>query len=86
MHPGSSPGQAPKHADNSELNELSGHVIGCAITVINTLGAGFLEKVYENALAYEVSTAGLSAVQQYGAKVHYKKGSSGNRVGDSRRS
>ena len=61
-----------KHADNSELNELSGRVIGCAFTVLNTLGAGFLEKVYENALAYEVRAADLSTVQQYGAKVHYK--------------
>ena len=61
-----------KRADNSGLNELSGRVIGCAFTVLNTLGAGFLEKVYENALAYEVRVAGLSAVQQYGAKVHYK--------------
>jgi GxxExxY protein len=42
-----------EHADNSQLNELSGRVIGCAFTVINTLGAGFLEKVYENALAYD---------------------------------
>jgi len=40
-----------KHADNSRLNDLSGRVIGCAFTVLNTLGAGFLEKVYENALA-----------------------------------
>ena len=72
MHPGSSPGQAPKHADNNEVNVLSGRVIGCTFTVLNTLGAGFLEKLYENALAYEVRAAGLSAVQQYGAKVHYK--------------
>ena len=61
-----------EHADNSELNALSGRVIACAFTVLNTLGAGFLEKVYENALAYEVRAAGLSAVQQYGAKVRYK--------------
>ena len=47
-------------------------MIGCAFTVLNTLGAGFLEKVYENALAYEVRAAGLSAVQKCGAKVHYK--------------
>src|ERR1700732_4000356 len=72
MHPGSSPGQAAKHADNRALNELSGRVIGCAFTVLNTLGAGFLEKVYENALAYEVRAAGLSAVQQYAARVYYK--------------
>ena len=51
-----------KHADNSELNELSGCVIGCAFTVLNTLGAGFLDGVYENALAYEVRAAGLSAI------------------------
>jgi len=49
------------NADNSGLNELSGRVIGRAFTVHNTLGAGFLEKVYENALAYEVRPAGLSA-------------------------
>jgi GxxExxY protein len=61
-----------EHADNSGLNELSGRVIGRAFTVHNTLGAGFLEKVYENALAYEVRAAGLSAAQQHGAKVHYK--------------
>ena len=48
-----------EYADNGELNELSGRVIGCAFTVLNTLGAGYLEKVYENALAYEVRVAGL---------------------------
>ena len=61
-----------EHADNSELNALSGQVISCAFTVLNTLGTGFLEKVYENALVYEVRAAGLSVVQQYAAKVHYK--------------
>jgi GxxExxY protein len=56
-----------EHADNRDLNELSRRVIGCAFTVLNTLGVGFLEKVYEN-----VRAAGLSAVQQHAAKVHYK--------------
>jgi hypothetical protein len=32
-----------EHADSRELNELSGRVIGCAFTVLNTLGAGFPE-------------------------------------------
>jgi GxxExxY protein len=67
-----------EHAGNSELNVLSGQVTGCAFTVLNTLGTGFLEKVYENALGYEVRAAGLSAVQQYAARVHYK----GNLVGE----
>jgi hypothetical protein len=42
------------HADSTVLNDLSGRVIGCAFTVLNTLGAGLLEKVYENALAIEM--------------------------------
>ena len=43
-----------EHDRNSELNELSGRVIGCAFTVLNTLGARFFGSgVYENALAYE---------------------------------
>lgn len=37
----------------------------------NTLGTGFLEKVYENALAYELRKAGLKVAQQYGIAVHY---------------
>jgi GxxExxY protein len=59
-----------KHANSVRLNELLGQVIGCAFTVLNTLGAGFLEKVYENVLALEVRAAGLSIVQQYGARVY----------------
>jgi GxxExxY protein len=59
------------HADSARLNDLSGRVIGCAFTVLNTLGAGFLEKVYENALANEIRAAGLAVAQQYGVRVHY---------------
>ena len=53
------------------MNNLSGRVIGCAFTVLNTLGIGFLEKVYENALANELRGTGLAVVQQCGVKVHY---------------
>jgi hypothetical protein len=38
-----------EHADSARMNDLSGQMIGCAFTVMNTLGSGFLEKVYENA-------------------------------------
>ena len=50
---------------------LTERVIGCAFTVSNTLGCGFLEKVYENALAHELRKAGLKAEQQHGIAVHY---------------
>jgi GxxExxY protein len=59
------------NADETGLNELSERIIGCAITVSNTLGAGFLEKVYENALAHELRKAGLAVVQQRGIVVVY---------------
>ncbi len=60
-----------EHADSDRLNDLSGHVIGCAFTVINTLGAGFLERVYENALAYELRAAGFAVAQQCSVMVRY---------------
>ena len=59
------------HADNIELNELSRRIIGSAFTVLNTLGAGFLEKVYENALVLELRKAGLAVEQQRGVRVMY---------------
>ena len=58
-------------ADKTTLNELSERIIGCAFRVLNTLEAGFLEKVYENALAYELCTAGLAVAQQRGVTVRY---------------
>ena len=48
------------HADEIRTNELSERIIGCAFRVLNTLGTGSLEKVYENALAHEMREAGLS--------------------------
>ena len=60
-----------EHADGDRLNELSRAIIGCAFTVLNTLGAGFLEKVYENALALQLREAGLAVAQQHGATVTY---------------
>jgi GxxExxY protein len=50
---------------------LTERIIGCAYQVANTLGPGFLEKVYENALAHELRKAGLSVIQQQGIEVRY---------------
>jgi len=51
------------NADSKRLDGISERVIGCAFTVANALGAGFLEKVYENALADELTKAGLMVSQ-----------------------
>jgi GxxExxY protein len=39
---------------SQELNQLTQKVIGCLYTVSNTLGGGFLEKIYQNAVAIEI--------------------------------
>jgi GxxExxY protein len=54
-----------------DLNPTTEKVIGCAYTVSNTLGAGFLEKVYENALAHELHKCGLKVQQQKPIQVYY---------------
>jgi GxxExxY protein len=55
-----------------ETDEITRTIIGCAYEVSNTLGCGFMEKVYENALAFELRKAGLKAEQQYAIPVRYK--------------
>ena len=59
------------HGNRAEPNRLSKVIIGCALAVANTLGSGFLEKVYENALAYELRKAGIAVAQQHGIVVLY---------------
>jgi GxxExxY protein len=59
------------NADDTVVNRLSESIIGCAFTVANTLGSGFLEKVYENALAHELRKAGPVVAQQRGIIVRY---------------
>ena len=57
--------------DGRGLNEITERIIGCAYTVSNGLGCGFLEKVYENALAHELTGAGLRVEQQKAVQVRY---------------
>lgn len=56
---------------SEELNQLTQKVIGCLYTVSNTLGGGFLEKIYQNAAAIEIAKSGLVVHQQYPIHVKY---------------
>ncbi len=56
-----------------EINLITEKIIGCAYKVANELGCGFLEKVYENALVYEIGKLGLKVEQQKQVKVFYDK-------------
>lgn len=53
--------------------ELTGEIIKSAFQVFNTLGCGFLEKVYENSLAWEIRLRGASIIQQKEYRVIYKR-------------
>jgi len=52
--------------------EITDKIINAYYKVYNTLGYGFLEKVYENALAIELRKSGLKVEQQKNIKVYYE--------------
>ncbi|MEP7015942.1 MAG: GxxExxY protein [Verrucomicrobiota bacterium] len=51
--------------------DLSGKVIGAAMKVHSTLGHGFLESVYQNALIWELRKAGLKSEAEKPISVLY---------------
>jgi GxxExxY protein len=51
---------------------LTERIIGAFYTVYNALGPGFLEAVYEKALAIELGEAGLHTVSQQPIAVRYR--------------
>jgi GxxExxY protein len=62
---------AQMNAERARLNAISHKVIGAAQTVSSTLGHGFLEKVYENALLAELRGARIQVEQQRPIQVYY---------------
>jgi GxxExxY protein len=60
-----------KKNKNMEHEELTKKIIACAYKVHNTLGAGFLEKVYENSLFIELRKNNFEVYQQYPINVYY---------------
>jgi GxxExxY protein len=57
---------------------LTQAVIGCAMEVINELGAGFVESVYEKALLLALRHKGLASISQHPVRVLFR----GEPVGD----
>ena len=55
-----------------ELNNLSGVIIDAAMEVHREFGPGLLERVYEAALAKELSLRGISSIRQVAAAIIYK--------------
>ena len=65
-----------------KVDEITEKIIGCAFAVSNTLGAGFLEKVYENAIVHEMRKANLRVEQQFSMQVVYDGTVIGDYVAD----
>jgi GxxExxY protein len=57
--------------DEHRLNEVTETIIKCVYIVANALGSGFLEKVYENALAHELKKSGFLVEQHKRIQVRY---------------
>ncbi len=62
--------------------KLTDKIISSFFKVYNTLGYGFLEKVYENALVIELKRAELNVLQQQNIKVYYENQVVGNYFAD----
>ena len=69
-------------AAKEEDDPLTHRIIGAAFEVGRTLGHGFLEKIYQNALAYELSLAGLHAQREASFRIAYKGRDIGAYVAD----
>ena len=66
------PQRTPGTQRDKVEGKLSERVICCAIEVSRVLGSGFLEKVYEAALAVELELAGIAHVRQAPVPVFYR--------------
>jgi len=61
------------HRYDGPQAQLTFAIIGCAMDVLNGLGAGLHEKPYENAMVVELGLRGLACNQQRRFPVRYKE-------------
>jgi len=65
-----------------KYKELTHRILKCAFEVHNTLGCGFLEKVYENALVHELEIQHIECKIQKSITVIYKNKEVGKYIAD----
>jgi len=68
------------HSENLKHHELTERIIGVFYDVYNELGHGFLESVYEQALAFALALAGMKVERQVAVSVWFR----GHQIGDFR--
>jgi GxxExxY protein len=64
--------ESRRREPDKEVDEIVRKVIGAAIEVHRHLGPGYLESVYEEALAVELNLRGIPFVRQKAIAVNYK--------------
>lgn len=62
--------------------ELTDKIIELAIKVHKKLGPGFIERIYEKALAYELGRQSIKFVSQAIISVHYEEIDLGDQIAD----
>jgi GxxExxY protein len=63
-------------------SEPTGKILEAAFAVHNTLGCGFLERVYSNALLIELRSSGLDCAQASPLKIRYRDTIVGDYIAD----
>jgi len=65
-----------------KYQDITEKIIKAYYNVYNTLGFGFLEKVYENALMIELKSMGLNCLKQKPISVYFKENCVGEYFAD----
>jgi GxxExxY protein len=70
------------NTDEHRLSASTFKINGCAMDVLNTIGHGFHEKIYENAMAIALKKSGLSFSQQKAFEIFYDSHTVGTFIPD----
>jgi len=62
-----------------KYSELTGKIIGCAMTVHSALGNGFQEVIYQRALEIEMADQNLTFSREFEMPIYYKEQQIGTR-------
>lgn len=65
--------------DEKTINALTHKIIGCAMTVHNTLGNGFQEVIYQRALSIELNVNGIEHKREMEMPIFYRNEQIGKR-------
>ena len=61
-----------RHDGQDRFSEITKAILGCCFDVINTLGSGFVESVYRNALVIALDDSGLEVSAERGFEVVFR--------------